>query len=151
MNDKNSTVNGCFDEWTILSLYTVFFFFKAQFLFNASGGLMIQCWCWLKWKKKVAILYIYLDMRVVGNAGWMNYGCIGVYMSRMALYGKSYLNARMKLRLSCRMLDLRYQQSEPEFVQNPKPRWFEFLLFCQLSMYGEGYCMWEYFSHFWRE
>lgn len=31
------------------------------------------------------------------------------------------------------------------FCANPKPRWSNScVLFCQLSVYGEGYCMWEY-------
>lgn len=45
------------------------------------------------------------------------------------------------------MLDLKYQQSELDFcAKTPKPGWSNCVLFCQLSMYGEGYCMWGIFS-----
>ena len=47
---------------------------------------------------------------------------LSLYWSRMALRVERYLNARVKLRLSHRILDLKYQRSEPDFVQNPKPR-----------------------------
>lgn len=44
--------------------FPLIFFFNAQFLFNAFGGLMIQCWCWLQWKKKKKgwdfFIYIYI-------------------------------------------------------------------------------------------
>ena len=154
MNDKNSTVNGKVNEWTILSLSTVFFF-TAQLLFNAFGGLMIQCWCWLQWKKKVEIffyIYIYIHIYIyIWRWGlWViqNEWNISVLVFTRTgwLYVERYLNARKKLRRGCRMLDLKYQQSELDFCAKSLSQGDQnsCVLFCQLSMYGEGYCMWEY-------
>lgn len=58
-------------------------------------------------------------MRVVSYSGCIDDPCIGIYMSKMTLSGKRYLNARMKLRQSRRSLDLKYQQSEPDFCAKP--------------------------------
>lgn len=43
---------------------------------------------------------------------------IGIYKSRTDLCGGGSLDARKKFRT----LDLKYQQNEPDFVQDSKPR-----------------------------
>lgn len=107
---------------------------------------MIQCWCWLQWKRfqflylhKYIYINIYLDMRVMSYRERTDVNDIGIYKSGMDLCGGS-LDAWTKFRT----LDLKYQQNEPDFVQDSKPRWSNSrVLLCQLSMYGD-YCMWEH-------
>lgn len=78
-------------------------------------------------------------MRVMSYRERTDVNNIGIYKSGMDLCGGS-LDAWTKFRT----LDLKYQQNEPDFVQDSKPRWSNYrVLLCQLSMYGD-YCMWEY-------
>lgn len=144
-NDKNSTIN----EWTILSLSTVFFF-NAQFLFNAFGGLMIQCWRWLQWKKKVEIfkniyIYIYLGMRLVSYSEWMEYLCNGIYLSRMALWGEIF-ERQNEIKTDVQNVGLEIPAEWAWFLCKTLSQGDQnsCVLFCQLSMYGKGYCMWAY-------
>lgn len=90
MNDEDGIANGSVNEWTLLSLSTVF-------LFQCS--IPFQCFWWLndsmlmlatvkKKKKRLRFfyIYIYLEMRVVSYSEWMEDLCVGIYRSRTALW-----------------------------------------------------------------
>lgn len=49
-----------------------------------------------------------------------------------------YLSARMKLRLTCRMLDLKYQQSELDFCAKPRAKVIKFLCVILPTVYVWG-------------
>lgn len=79
----------------------------------------------------------------------MEYLCVGIYLSRTALCGES---ARMKLRLSCRTLDLKYQQSELDFCAKPEAKVIKLLCYSANCLcIGRVTVCGSILSHFWRE
>lgn len=127
------------------------------FLFKCS--IPFQCFWWLNdsmlmlatvKKKKVAILYIF------GHEGCELFRMNGLslywYLDEQDGFMWRYLNARMKLRLSRRMLDLKYQQSEPDFVRTLSQG--DQILVCYSAnclCMGRVTVCGNILSHFWRE
>lgn len=125
-------------EWTILSLSTVFFI-NAQFLFNAFGGLMIQCWRWLQWKKKKGwdFLYIYLGMRVVSYSEWMEYLCVGICWSRMALCGEIF-ECQSEIKTDLQNVGLEIPAEWAWFLCKPQAKVIKFLCVILPTVYVWG-------------